>query len=89
MKKFKYLFCILVSLFFISCTALDSLLPKTSTEEISLVNTGKDRHLFMVNYDKQYVKNIYLANVKIEPGVPYYVSPGKYWFRYDLSLIHI
>lgn len=83
MKKFKYLFCILTSLFFISCTALDSLLPKTSTEEISLVNTGKDRHLFMVNYDKQYVKNIYLANVKIEPGVPYYVSPGKYWFRYD------
>lgn len=83
MKKFKYLFCILISLFFIGCTALDSLLPKTSTEEISLMNTGKDRHLFMVNYDKQYVKNIYLANVKIEPGVPYYVSPGKYWFRYD------
>lgn len=83
MKKFKYLFCILISLFFIGCTALDSLLPKTSTEEISLVKSEKNKHLFMVNYEKQYTKNVYLANVKIEPGVPYYIQEGKYWFRYD------
>lgn len=82
-NKLKYLFFILLSVFFIGCTALDSLLPKNSTEEISLVNKGKGRHLFIVNYDKENAKNVFLANVKIEPGVPYYVSEGKYWFRFD------
>lgn len=83
MKKIKYLLCVMASLFFIGCTALNSLLPQKQTEEISLVNSGEERHLFMVNYDKQYAKNVYLNNVQIEPGVPYYVSPGKYWFRFD------
>lgn len=83
MKKFKYMFCILISIFFIGCSALDSLLPQTSTEEISLVQSKENKHLFMVNYEKQYARNVYLDNVKIEPGVPYYVREGKYWFRYD------
>ncbi|WP_300359555.1 hypothetical protein [Fusobacterium sp.] len=82
-KNLKFLFCVLISVFFIGCSALDSLLPKTSTEEISLVNKGEGRYIFKVNYDKQYTKNVYLDNVKIEPGVPYFVQEGKYWFRFD------
>ena len=82
-NKIKYLFCILISVFFIGCSALDALLPQKSTEEISLVNTGEGRYMFMVNYEKQYTKNVYLDNVQIEPGVPYFVKEGKYWFRYD------
>ncbi len=82
-KNLKYLFCALISVFFIGCSALDSLLPKTSTEEISLVNKGEGRYIFKVNYNKQYTKNVYLDNVKIEPGVSYFVQEGKYWFRFD------
>lgn len=82
-NKFKYLFCILISLFFIGCTALDALLPQKSTDEINLVNDSENRFTFIVNYEKQYTKNVYLNNVKIEPGVPYYVKKGKYWFRFD------
>lgn len=82
MKKIKYLLCVLAAIFFTGCTALDTLLPQTSTEEISLVKE-EGRHLFMVNYDEKAVDNMYLANVKIQSGVPYYVKEGKYWFRYD------
>ena len=83
MRKLKYLFCVLISVFFIGCSALDSLLPQKSTDEISLVKSAENKYMFMVNYDKQYAKNVYLDNVQIEPGVPYYVKEGKYWFRYD------
>ena len=83
MKKIKYLFCVLISLFFIGCSALDTFLPQKSTEEISLIKSEENKYMFMVNYDKRYVKNIFLENVEIQPGVPYYVKEGKYWFRYD------
>lgn len=83
MKKIKYLFLALISLIFVSCSALDALLPQTSTEEISLVNTGENRYKFVVNYNPKKVKNVFLSNVEIQSGVPYYVKEGKYWFRYD------
>lgn len=82
MRKIKYVLCILAVLFVTGCSALDSLLPQKSTDEISLVKE-EGRYLFMVNYDKKYAEHMYLDNVMIEPGVPYYVKEGKYWFRFD------
>ncbi len=82
MKKIKYLLCAFIMIFFSGCTALDALLPQTSTEEISLVKE-EGRYLFMVNYNEKYANHMYLANVQIKPGVPYYVKEGKYWFRFD------
>lgn len=79
--KIKYLFFILIVCFFTGCKALDSLLPKDSTEEISFV-AEEGKHLFKVTYDEKYTKQVYLNNVRIVSGKPYYIKEGKYWFRY-------
>lgn len=63
------------------CKALDSLLPKDYNNEIAMEKI-EGRYVFQVNYDPQYTKHVYLDNVKIKPGVKYYVKEGKYWFRY-------
>ena len=72
---------IFMSTVFTGCKVLDALLPKDYNDEISLENT-KGRYVFQVNYDPQYVRQVYLDNVRIRPGVKYYVKEGKYWFRY-------
>ena len=82
MKKIKYFLCVFAMIFFAGCTALDALLPQTSTDEISLVKE-EGRYLFMVNYNEKYAEHMYLDNVQIKSGVPYYVREGKYWFRFD------
>lgn len=75
------LFLILIATSFGGCKALDSLLPKDYNNEIALQKI-EGRYVFQVNYDPQYTKHVYLDNVKILPGVKYYVKEGKYWFRY-------
>lgn len=75
------IFLILIATSFGGCKALDSLLPKDYNNEIA-VEKVEGRYVFQVNYDPQYTRHVYLDNVKIRPGVKYYVKEGKYWFRY-------
>ncbi len=70
-----------IATIFTGCKALDALLPKDYNEEISLEKT-EGRYVFQVNYNPQYVRQVYLDNVRIKPGVRYYVKEGRYWFRY-------
>lgn len=75
------MFLILIATSFSGCKALDSLLPKDYNNDIAIQKI-EGRYVFQVNYDPHYTKYVYLDNVKIKPGVKYYVKEGKYWFRY-------